>query len=143
MGKDKSVLGFIMRKSFLTALFIISGLVSYGQHSDPGAGKKQLAVFEDSLKSVGWQIINKENEEERYNSNYRFIKTLVDALKTPHSFHYNFDSLKTVSLLKSPDQRFRIFSWHVMNDNGSYRYYGTIQMNNPDGKLHLFPLVDH
>jgi hypothetical protein len=30
-----------------------------------------------------------------------------------------------------------------MNNDGSYRYYGTIQMNNPDGKLQMFPLVDY
>jgi len=30
-----------------------------------------------------------------------------------------------------------------MNNDGSYRYYGTIQMNNPDGKLEMYPLVDY
>jgi hypothetical protein len=29
-----------------------------------------------------------------------------------------------------------------MNNDGSYRFYGTIQMNNADGKLEMFPLLD-
>jgi len=116
---------------------------AFSQHSDPGIHTKQLSVFQDSLKKFSYQIINNENQTERYDYNYKFIKTLVEALKTRQSFNYNFDSLNTISLLKSPDQRFRIFSWHVMNDNGSYRYYGSIQVNNPDGKLQLFPLVDY
>src|SRR5690606_22692219 len=74
---------------------------------------------------------------------YKFIKTLVDALKIPNSFSFPFDSLKTISIQSSPDKHFRIFSWYIMNDDGSYRFYGTIQMNSPDGKLQMYPLVDY
>jgi len=42
----------------------------------------------------------------------------------------------------SPDNRFRIISWHIMNDDGSYRFYGAMQMNT-GGALKLFPLVDY
>ncbi|RYZ92712.1 MAG: hypothetical protein EOP47_30060 [Sphingobacteriaceae bacterium] len=45
-------------------------------------------------------------------------------------------------MLNSPDNRFRIFSWHVMNDDGSYRFYGTIQMNT-GGQLVMYPLEDY
>ena len=97
--------------------------------------------LQDSLQILSYKMINDSIEPERYNANYKFIKTLVNTLKTPYSFNFSFDSLKTISIQSSPDKRFRIFSWHVMNNDGSYRYYGTIQMNNPDGKLQMFPLV--
>ncbi|WP_423149613.1 hypothetical protein [Rubrolithibacter danxiaensis] len=115
----------------------------FAQHSDPAKFKHQLQVYEDSLRRISYQVINNENEPERYNNNYKFIKTLISALKVPNSFNYDFDSLKTVSILTSSDMRFRIFTWHVLNNDGSYRYYGTIQMNYPDGKLKMFPLVDY
>ncbi|NEU08295.1 hypothetical protein GZH53_08235 [Flavihumibacter sp. R14] len=113
------------------------------QHSDDTDTRRQLSVWQDSLKAISHQIYNNNSEPERYNASYMFIKTLVSALKTPHSFTFNFDSLKAISIQSPPDKKFRIFSWHVMNNDGSYRYYGTIQMNNPEGKLEMFPLIDY
>jgi hypothetical protein len=113
------------------------------QHSDSNKNKQIITDFQDSLQVLSYKMINDSIEPERYNANYKLIKTLVNALKTPNSFNYSFDSLKTISIQTSPDRLFRIFSWHVMNNDGSYRYYGTIQMNNPDGKLQMFPLVDY
>ncbi|MBC7745983.1 MAG: hypothetical protein H7096_12880 [Flavobacterium sp.] len=113
------------------------------QHSDDSENHKKLNAWQDSLKSLSFQIYNNNTEPERYNASFTFIKTLVSALKTPNSFHFSFDSLKAISIQSPPDKTFRIFSWYVMNNDGSYRYYGTIQINNPDGKLEMFPLIDH
>jgi hypothetical protein len=130
-------------------LFLIFGLLIFtfgsveAQHSDGNKNKQIITDFQDSLQVLSYKMINDSIEPERYNANYKLIKTLVNALKTPNSFNYSFDSLKTISIQTSPDRLFRIFSWHVMNNDGSYRYYGTIQMNNPDGKLQMFPLVDY
>jgi hypothetical protein len=105
--------------------------------------QQQLMTFQDSLKQISHKMVNDSIEPERYNASYKLIKTLVNALKTPYSFNFPFDSVKTISIQSSPDKRFRIFSWHVMNNDGSYRYYGTIQTNKPDGKLELLPLIDY
>lgn len=102
---------------------------------------RTLKIYEDSLVSLGKKLINDENDLERKNANYAFIKTLVSALKIPGSFLYPFDSLKSISLLQSPDKKFKIFSWHVINQDGSYRFYGAIQMNTT-GNLLLHPLED-
>jgi hypothetical protein len=130
-------------------LFLIFGLLIFtfgsveAQHSDGNKNKQIITDLQDSLQVLSYKMINDSIEPERYNANYKLIKTLVNALKTPNSFNYSFDSLKTISIQTSPDRLFRIFSWHVMNNDGSYRYYGTIQMNNPDGRLQMFPLVDY
>jgi len=105
--------------------------------------QQQLMAFQDSLKQISYKMVNDSIEPERYNASYKLIKTLVNALKTPYSFNFTFDSVKSISIQSSSDKRFRIFSWHVMNNDGSYRYYGTIQMNKPDGKLELLPLIDY
>lgn len=130
-------------------LFLIFGLTIFtlcnvrAQHSDGNKNKQMMADLQDSLQVLSYKMINDNIEPERYNANYKLIKTLVNTLRIPYSFNFSFDSLKTISIQTSPDKRFRIFSWHVMNDDGSYRYYGTIQMNNPEGKLQMFPLVDY
>ncbi len=133
-----------MRQFFIIlilSVFVINNVLA--QHSDSNKNRQTMLSLQDSLQVLTYKMINDSIEPERYNASYKFIKTLISTLKTPYSFNFSFDSLKAVSIQYSPDKRFRIFSWHVMNNDGSYRYYGTIQMNNPDGKLQMFPLVDY
>ncbi|POY34836.1 hypothetical protein C3K47_17945 [Solitalea longa] len=103
---------------------------------------EQLKEYEKTLRKIDAEAINSENEMERRNSTYTFIKTLVTALKTPGSFNYPFDSLKTISITKDPSNKFRIFSWPFANEDGTYRYYGAIQINNSK-QLELYPLKDY
>lgn len=111
---------------------------AYAQQGDV----PEARVFEDSLAALGYTMYNEPSEPERLAANFTFVKTLVSALKTPHSYSYPFDSLDMVSILDSPDSNFRVFSWHVPLNDGSYLYYGAIQMNTPDGSLKLYPLLD-
>jgi hypothetical protein len=129
-----------MKKLVFICLLYISlpGFLNAQNRTSP---TPTLRAYEDSLIKVSHTAINNENDVERKNANYSFIRTLVNALKLSNSFAYNFDSLKTISILKSPDNKFRIFSWFVMNEDGSYRFYGAIQMNTPNLVLH--PLEDY
>jgi len=102
----------------------------------------KLDIFQDSLIKTNASIKAEDSDEQRLAKNGKFVKTLVEALKTPNSFSYTFDSLKNVSIVKSSDQAFRILSWYVQLENGTYRYYGAIQMNTGSGALKLFPLID-
>ena len=132
-----------MKRALAGIALILFSYSGFAQHSDQAKSRQQLEKMQDSLLVLSQQVINGESQPERYNSSYALVKTLIAALKTPRSFNFPFDSLKTISVQTAPDQRFRIFTWHVMNDDGSYRYYGTIQMNDPDGKLVMHPLVDY
>lgn len=102
----------------------------------------QLNRFQDSLIRLSTQTFSAESNVERFASNAEFVKQLVAALKTPGAFNYGFDSLQNISIVKSPDDAFRIFSWFVPTDSGTYRFFGAIQMHTKDGSLKLFPLVD-
>ncbi|HZY39664.1 MAG TPA: hypothetical protein VFE53_23575 [Mucilaginibacter sp.] len=131
-----------MKKIAFTLLII--GLLPrflLAQHSDETANTKMLRSYEDSLILLGKKMVNDTEEMNRQTANYAFIKTLVNALKIPNSFLYPFDSVKAVSIINSPDNRFRIITWPLMFDDGSYRFYGTIQINT-GGKLLMYPLND-
>ncbi len=132
-----------MKKLLLTGLlsFILPALL-FAQRANNSSPVAQLNLYQDSLKTLGKTFINNENELERKNANYQFIKTLVNALKVSNSFLFPFDSLKTISIQNSPDNKFRIFSWPIVNNDGSYRFYGAIQMNT-GGPLKLYPLEDY
>ena len=132
-----------MKKTLLTVLMLlVLPMLLIAQPTNEGARIKQLYTFQDSLANLGKKFINDQNDLERKNANYLFIKTLVIALKVPNSFLFKFDSLKSISILNSPDNKFRIFSWPIMNNDGSYRFYGAIQMNT-GGALKLYPLEDY
>lgn len=131
-----------MKRGLAFLILFFAAFAGFAQHSGEAKYRMQLNALQDSLKELSFKMINGQSEPERYNANYTFIKTLVSALKTPRSYNFGFDSLKTISIQTSPDRKFKAFTWHVMNDDGSYRYYGAIQMNDPQGKLKMFPLVD-
>jgi hypothetical protein len=131
-----------MRSFIVAACLLLIINVASAQHSDETKNLKELSIYQDSLKALGKTFINNPDELERKNANYKFIRFLVSALKVPHSFNYSFDSVKAISIINAPDSRFRIMSWHVMNQDGSYRFYGTVQMNTGE-KLVMYPLEDY
>lgn len=101
-----------------------------------------LQRAQDSLIRISAAVLEATENPLRFEKNAQFIKTLVNALKTPGSFSFGFDSLKTISHVTSPDKAFRIFSWYVPTTEGGYRFFGAIQLNTKDGQLKLFPLID-
>lgn len=133
-----------MKRIWLIILLLITCLYipALAQRFNTPDQLNQLRPLQDSLKRLGYQMFNNENDLERKNANYNFIRTLVKALRVPNSFAFNFDSLKTISIQRSPDNKFRILTWYNMNEDGSYRFFGSIQMNT-GGKLLLYPLEDY
>lgn len=131
-----------MKVIYLAIALLFISTLSFAQHSDDSGNQKALRMYEDSLVKLGRRFINDTDDLVRKEANYKFIPTLVSALKVNNSFRYPFDSLKSVTIINSPDNRFRILSWHVMNLDGSYRFYGTVQMNTGD-KLVMYPLEDY
>jgi len=96
--------------------------------------------IEDTLGVLSYAIINATDSEQRFMACRSFIPMLTKALKTPNSFDYPFDRLKTVSIQYPKDSTFRVFTWQLYVDSSEYRYFGAIQMNTPE--LQLIPLID-
>lgn len=128
----------------LILLFILccAGTTISAQHSYNLTNIPQLNDYQDTLKKISEETYNATNDDDQFLANARFIKTLVAALKTPASFSFPFDSLQRISILKSPDNSFRIFSWYLPHSDGTYRFFGSIQIATKDGKLKMFPLID-
>jgi len=132
---DLEIRGFGNLQVLLFLCFIIP---ARGQQADVTA----MDRWQDSLAGLGWAMYNLPGQEERIQQNAAFVKTLVSALKEPHSYGYDFQGLDMVSVLRSPQDDFRIFSWHIVLNDGSYLYYGAIQSKTGDGRLKLSPLLD-
>ncbi len=127
---------------FLFILFIQHTCFSQVAKPVVNPSFSKLKILEDSLVKLSQKIVDGETLDERNNANELFTKTLTTTINTPNSFSYPFDSLKTVSVLKSPDKNFKIFSWSVADTNGTYHFYGKIQMNR-EKEAPVFGLTDY
>lgn len=124
--------------SFFTIILLCSTLFINAQVVKPA-----IYNYEDSLKNLGTIITNDTLENNRITANYKFVKTLVRALKEKNSFNYPFKKLgNIISIKTADDKKFRLFTWFLMHDNGTFRYYGALQIYNPN-KLELIPLIDY
>jgi hypothetical protein len=146
----------MIRKLFLLcvsgAVFILHGQVSaqkvvtsIHRAAFKGFPREDLAELQskdDSLARLGSDLVNLPDPGARFGADSLFTRTLVRALKIPHSFYYPFDSLQSVSHIYAPDSSFRIFTWQLSQDEDHFRRHGAIQMRTPDGSLKLFPLID-
>lgn len=131
-----------MRRRVFFSFFLLIPMLQPVSAQLRDRSSADIHMLQDSLANLGYTMYNAASEPDRLDANFSFVRTLVAALKIPHSYDFAFDSLKMVSILSPPDDRFRIFSWHLPLDDGSFLYYGTIQMKTADGSLKLFPLLD-
>ena len=126
----------------ITFLLLLLQTIFFSAFSQLAESDLQLLKErEKNLQQLSYRIVNDSLQADRLKANIEFIPKLVEALKIPNSFLYPFDSLSQISVISPPDAAFRIFTWQLWLDNGLFRYYGAIQMNEP--QLKLFPLFDY
>lgn len=101
----------------------------------------QLKSCEDSLAKIAYHIVNAENSTLRQSAIYHFDKLLKETLEKDDAFSYPFDSLKYISVLKPRDKSFKIFTWHLLKDDKTYKYFGYIHIKTQNG-IKLFKLID-
>ena len=128
-----------MQKFFI----LIFTLISINCFSQRG-NYKLIAEYEDTLKIMAHIIMNGENEDKKRTANLAFTNTLTEVLQYEKSFNYPFDSLITISRIKSPDKTFRIFNWLLKKDNNTYEYYAIVHYHNKKRKKYeLITLTDN
>jgi len=101
---------------------------------------QQIKLGEDTLAVLAYATVNDSIEQERFAACRALITALVRTLKVENSFNYQFERLRSVSIMSPPDSSFRIFTWQLFVNDSTYRYYGAIQMNQKE--LKLIPLID-
>jgi len=126
---------------FLTFVLSIQESFAKVQNAKDTTNFDSIRNYEYQLEGLSNNIINGEDQVTRITSTYYFIQSLKEVLKIKNSFNYPFNALKTVSILKPEDQKFRIFTWNLLLDSGKYMYFGVIQMNTKDS-FRIFGLYD-
>ncbi len=106
------------------------------------AQNNKIELLEDSIQSLFSKIILSKNDNEKLECNNEIENILEQLLEDENSFEYPFNGLKNISKLSSDDGMIRIFTWNLPYGNGTYSYFGFIQMNSKSNKLSLFKLTD-
>jgi len=124
-----------MRKSIL--VFTLLSLIAASGFA------QTLAQLEAQMVQIAPQVLRAEGDSARMAANGAFIALFEKALADPKSLEYPFDSLVTISKLRPDDKSFRLFSWNMPRDNGSYSYFGYVQLKVPKtGEYKWVKLVD-
>lgn len=129
-----------MRNIILSLFFLLSISIK-GKAQLLAADIPMIEQYKDSLLILMDTMGNSPFAERRLGSAYGTIKYLKTALKIPKSFYYDFGEIPGLSIIKSPDQKFRVFTWQAELVDGSHRNFGVIQMKSDT--LLYFPLVDY
>lgn len=59
------------------------------------------------------------------------------------SMDFSFSRLNRIGIISSEDGEIRVFTWHVMEDPDTYRYYGFVQVASRKDRVKLFELRDN
>lgn len=86
----------------------------------------------------------KSSDQERTEHNKKLILLIEEALSIPKTFNYAFDSLqKDIGIVYSPDDYFRIVHWTVPKEDGTFEYYGFLQVKTAKDPVRAKQVDDH
>jgi hypothetical protein len=118
-----------MRLIIITFIVLFVSKLGFSQLTE--SDLKYYMNIEDSLRYISQKVFYSKTEANRFEANKKFIALWNVVLSDEKSMQYPFDSLKRdVSLLMSPDNKFRIITWDMRKDNQTFFYFGYIQVNN-------------
>lgn len=100
--------------------------------------------LEQSLNKKAYAILESEENKERLERNNEFYNLFLKTLSRKESFDYHFSSLEIISELRSPNDKFRIITWHVPLMNGNYKFFGFFQVkDDTTNTYNIYELIDN
>lgn len=108
----------------LLALLLLCGIPVMGQN------KARMAEYQTGLAQLFGRVSSAPTDNERYHASEEAVYLLGKALDEEGSERWQWELPRSVSVLTSPDGKFRVFSWAVVRDNGEYECFGAVQFYN-------------
>jgi hypothetical protein len=94
-------------------------------------------ISEDSLVNFTTEMNNTNNDSIKYFFANKISAVFQNVLAKEKSFDYPFDSLKKISVLKAPDNMFKIITWNIAKNNGDNDFIGFLQVFNKKTKKYM------
>lgn len=126
-----------MKKALILIFLIINAFTGFSQK------KFDFRFWEDSLIKLRFQAMSAPTELERLAINEDFMNLLESIIWEPNSFRFPWDSVRNFSVVTSPDNLFKLFSWHIEKENFTVENFGFLQIYNDNRKKYvIYPLYD-
>ena len=133
-------MGSILSRTIFISLFLfLSVHTAFGADED----LERLRQIEDSMVIYGDSLIFGSTMEVRAEHAYRIVGLIKETVTIPGAYNYPFDSVQSFSVLRSPDNAFRLWSIKVIMGKGTYHYIGAVETAPKKKKPSmLIPLID-
>jgi len=80
----------------------------------------------DSLRLYSNTIASENPDFKKYEANEKLQVLLEKIFSSEKYFEFPFDSLKKIAALTAPDKKFKLLTWGIAKENGTYEYFGYI-----------------
>jgi hypothetical protein len=108
---------------------------SFSQKFEPDFTKEIIV-----LNAFGKEIISNTDDEAKYAANEKFKSALKELIQKNGSFDYQFDSLKTISILKA--HQLKIYNWTIPLNDGVFEYFAFLQVKEDKDNFIIIELTD-
>tara|TARA_B100000809_G_C15084432_1_gene510877 strand:+ start:586 stop:1431 length:846 start_codon:yes stop_codon:yes gene_type:complete len=105
--------------------------------------QKTTTEFDKSIKSLndlGRRVIDSETDEEKYSANKEHTSVLKGLISKDGSFDYNFESLKTISVLQA--NNLKIYNWAIPLTDGTFEFFAFLQIRKSKTEFDIIELID-
>jgi hypothetical protein len=125
-----------LKKSYFILLLIISYSLSGFSQNEEVNFDSEITV----LNLLGKNILTSEADDAKHKVNSDYKSALKELINKKGSFDFNFDSLKTISILKSND--LKIYNWAVPLNDGTFEYFAFLQIRKEKDMFRIIELID-
>ena len=99
--------------------------------------------FESRLQTLANKILTTSNDSLKEEANKLLIEDVEELLLMRGSFHYSFENVDKLSIITSPDNKFKLFNWVVPKSNNTFEYFAYLQFYTKRKKEQFyFKLID-
>ena len=89
--------------------------------------ESDFIFFESRLQTIANKILTVNSDSLREEANKLLIEDIEEVLLLKGSFQYPFENVDKLSILSSPDKKFKLFNWVVPKEDGTFEYYAYLQ----------------
>jgi len=100
-----------------------------------GMAQQEDYYVRESISEINYLLENAKDyyeDEDIKENNNSVLEIMRELMEEPDAFSINFDSLSQISVLESKDGKLRIFSWNIMFQDMTNKFFGFIQYMNND-----------
>lgn len=91
---------------------------------------QKIISIEREIQNLSKVAFYSKIEAERTKANKEILSCWNKIIGLPEVLNYDFDSLKKdISILKADDGKFKLITWNIFKDEGTYFYFGFLAVN--------------